>query len=403
MSESVVGRLRAWPGTVSPPLWLGAAGLGRIGLGNALATVFLSVVAVGLVSSQLTDGGVIARSVVLLAILPLLGMRRFPALAPVAVALGALITQLTVGPMITCGVVLPVMCIMAFQLGTRLLPNRQLAIGGAGLVGTGAVELVLDPVLGTVDAAVFMFLLGTGFFVGGLMIRSRIKMVEDLRRRTTELADHRDRTAALAVAADRERVGADLEHAIRLRVAAIGEAAVLGRAMVTTSPEVARSALAEIEVQGRETLAGMRAVVGTLRDAPTEPPPGLADLQALARRATSADTRLRTEGEPRRVGSNIELSAYRILEQVLGTLTDSPRARVEVIVRFAPDALELSVTGPSPAPGRRDAEADASARTSAALTAARTRAEVVGGQLQALTSPGRRRVQVWLPTPATEQ
>jgi len=84
-----------------------------------------------------------------------------------------------------------------------------------------------------------------------------------------EPAEQRDRTAALAVAADRERVSADLEVAIvrgwqggRVRPWA-------GRR--SPQPTMIRTVLAEIEERGRQTLTDMRTVVRTLRDAPTDP------------------------------------------------------------------------------------------------------------------------------------
>ena len=77
-------------------------------------------------------------------------------------------------------------------------------------------------------------------------------MTEALRSRTMELAEQRDRTADLAVEADRERVGADLEVAIRSRVAGIAVAAEYARGQVGDphGPAVIRTALAEIEEQG---------------------------------------------------------------------------------------------------------------------------------------------------------
>ena len=264
--------------------------------------------------------------IVVLAVLPLLAMRRHPVAAPVAVAVLTLIAQLTVGPMVTCGVVLPVIFVMTFQLGSRLLTTIQLTVGGLGVIATALIELLLDPALGTVDAAIFIFGLATAFFIGGLLIRSRVRMTEALRRRTMELAEQRDRTAALAVAADRERVGADLEVAIRSRVAGIAVAAGYARGQVGDPHGAAliRTALAEIEEQGRQTLTDMRAVVGTLRDAPTDPPPGIDDLAALLRRATGADARLRLEGDVRSLSPNVELSTYRIVEQLLATLDRRP-------------------------------------------------------------------------------
>ena len=228
-----VGRIRTetprFPRVLPPaPAWLRA-----IGIANLLATVVFSVAAIYLVRSQPSDGGSWAYVMVLLAVLPLLAMRRHPVLAPAVVAAATLTAQLTVGPLITCGVVLPVIFVMTFQLGSRPLTTRRLALGGLwGVVATALVELLLDPVLGTVDAAIFIFGLATTFFIGGLLVRSRVRMTEALRRRTMELAEQRDRTAALAVAADRERVSADLEISIRSRVAGIAAAAAYARGQI---------------------------------------------------------------------------------------------------------------------------------------------------------------------------
>ncbi|HYI53642.1 MAG TPA: hypothetical protein VEX57_06745 [Microlunatus sp.] len=388
-AQQVAAQARAQPAA--------AGWLRRIGLGNLLATVVFTAAACWLVAEQPTRGGGWAYVIVVLAVLPLLAMRQHPVAAPAAVAAATLLAQLTVGPMITCGVVLPVIFVMTFQLGSRLLTTLQLTAGGLGVIATALTELLLDPALGTIDAAIFIFGLATAFFIGGLLVRSRVKMTDTLRRRTMELAEQRDRTAALAVAADRERVGADLEVAVRSRVAGIAVAARYARGQLGDPHGAAltRTALTEIEEQGRQILTDMRAVVGTLRDAPTDPPPGLDDLAGLLRRATGAGARLRLTGDVRSLSPNVELSAYRIVEQLLATLADDPRARVAIGLRFAPEVLRIEVVGPA----RTEDTADVTAHVSAALTAARTRAEVAGGRLDAAFELGCRRVAVDLPVP----
>lgn len=377
---------------VRPPGWLGA-----VGIGNLLATVILLPCAALLVTEQPVRNDLLAYLLVFLAVLPLLAFRRYPAAAAVAVAAVTLLAQLTVGPLITCGVVLPTVLIMTFQLGSHVISTAQLAIGGIGVITTLLVELLLDPVLGSADAAVFMFGLGTAFFIGGLVIRSQVQLLSALRRRTTELTEQRDRTAAMAVAADRERIGAGLETTVRARLASITSAAVYARDRIDdpAAEPATRAAFAEIEDQGRQSLTAMRTVVGTLRDAPTEPLPGIEDLAGLVRRATGADVRLQLHGEPRPLAPNIELSAYRIVEQLLGTLADNPLTRIAVQLWFAPGALRIEVAGPPPASDTPDS----AARVAAALTAARTRAEVIGGRLESVLTLGRQQVQVLLPVP----
>jgi hypothetical protein len=374
---------------------LGLRWLPVVGIGNLLATVIFAMAAIYLVAAQPTRGGLWAYVVVLAAVLPLLILRRHPVLAPWAVATATLLAQLTVGPLVTCGVVFPTTFVIIFQLGSRLIATTRIALGGLGVIATIMVELLLDPVLGTADAAVFVFGLSTTFFIGGLLIRSRIRMTEDLRHRTRALAEQRDRTAALAVAADRARISADLEVTIRSRVAAIVEAAGIARdrSVHELTYATTTAALTEIEEQGRQALAGMRSVVGGLRDAPTDPAPGLDDLAALLQRATAADVRLRVEGDIRSLGPNTELTAYRITEQLLTTLVDGPPARITVTVRFAPDTLEVAVVGPA----RAEDSVEDTSQVSAALAAAATRAEVAGGRLEAAVRSGQRHIQVVLP------
>ena len=159
-------------------------------------------------------------------------------------------------------------------VGSRLLPTVQCALGGVGLLATGAIETLLDPALGTAEAAVFVFVSGTAFFVGGLTIRSRSAWLRSFvaarssspgsatappRGRCSRpgtdrgrprgehpFPGHRDRRSRRVRACHQKRRGAS---------------------------DAQRPPWLEIEQQGRETLAGMRAVVGGLHDAPTEPPP----------------------------------------------------------------------------------------------------------------------------------
>ncbi len=378
------------PRRPTPPAWLEP-----VGVGNLLATAVLVAAAFPLVAGQPADP--IAYLLVPAIVLPLLAMRRHPSAAPVAVAIGTLLTQLVAGPIVTCGVVVPTTLIMSFQLGSRMVPTRQLGIGGLGLIAVGLVEVLLDPVLRTPDAAVFVFGLGSTLFMAGLVVRSRVRMAQALRRRTSELAEQRDRTAELAVATDRERIGADLDVTVRARVAEIARIAAAGRsAAAAPSPadrDTARAILVEIERRGRDLLAEMRAVVGTMRDAPTIPPPDLGDLADLL----GKDARLRFLGEPRSLPPNVELCAYRIVERLLTVIGSRDRVPVVVTVRFEPDALCLDVLGATPL----DRAAPDEAAAMAALSAARTRAQVLGGRLAATAQAHHRpRVEVVLPVPA---
>ena len=165
-------------------------------------------------------------------------------------------------------------------------------------------------------------------------------------------------------------------------------AAAAGREMVFSDPAAADGAFAAVETSGRATLSQMREVVGTLRqESPTEPQPVLAQLGNLLERATSADARLQVEGSPRALPEGVELSGYRIVEHLLAALEDAPDARIDVRVRFAPDALELEVAGPA----AREAD------PATAFAMVRERAALLGGTLRVENQAGRCDVLVQLP------
>lgn len=363
-----------------------------IGPGYLVAAVVLGVFGVLLAGEQ--DGSVTVAAILMqLTSLPVLLARVAPALAAGSLACGVLINEIVVGPMVRCGVVLPVLFAITYQLGAQFGTARRLQqwVGLAGCSAVALMELAWDPVLDR-SAGLFIGSFGVAVYLAGLLISSRTRLVGALRERTAELGRQRDRTAAVEVAADRARVGSELETLIRSQIRSISTSAELAGAAVRTGnqEELSRSALTEIEQDRRETLNRMREVVGSLRDAPTQPAPGLDQLAALVQNSTVADARLRIVGTARPLTANIELSAYRIIEQLLTTLRDHPLARVEVIVRFRSDALELSVSGPAPA-------AATSVERDATLSAVRARAEMHGGSVRTVHPPGRSETEVRLP------
>jgi signal transduction histidine kinase len=131
----------------------------------------------------------------------------------------------------------------------------------------------------------------------------------------------------------------------------------------------------------------MRQAVGTLRETPTEPEPGLDELGGLLARATTAATRLTVDGPERPLPASIELTGYRIVEQLLTVLHDEPSAQVDVRLRFAPDCLELHVAG-TPAAG---------CDLRQLRSAVQARLALFGGTIDIEDSAGRRSSRVMLP------
>jgi signal transduction histidine kinase len=366
--------------------------LADFGVGFVVAAVILGVLGVLLVSDQ-PGGDVLAAVLIQTTTLPVLLARIAPPLAAWTLAGGVLLNEIVLGPQVRCGVVLPVLFVIVYQLGSSAATARRLhyRLGLVGCAAVAVMELVWDPALDW-SAPLIIGILGIGFYAAGVLISSRNRMIVALRERTAELRRQRNRTAAVEVAADRARVGTELEILIRSQIRSISASAELAGTAVRTGgqEELTRTALTEIEQDGRETLNRMREVVGSLRDAPTQPAPGLDQIADLVARSTGADARLRIEGDARPLTANVELSAYRIIEQLLTTLHDRPAARVEVIVRFHTDALELTVSGPAPT-------AADSTELSSALSAVQERAQLHGGSVRTTHPAGRRATEVRLP------
>ncbi len=372
---------------ISRVSWLWRPAVAGIGWGDiALATALsaFGVVIACRPSPSQPHGSALAAIGMLAITGPVAWQRRAPLGAAIAIAIGTAGNALLIGPLVRCGPSLPAILVIAFFAGTRL-SRPMLATATACCLAAMTVEAWSDPVLGLsfLEVGIPAVL---GACAAGRLAHSRSLAASALRARNAELRAQRERTAELAVAADRARVAADLHDFVHERITAIADVASTGRDLITADPAAATQALAQVETSGRATLAQMREVVGNLRaERLTGPQPVLADLGSLLERATTADARLTVTGSPRELPAGLELSAYRIVEHLLDALEDAPDARVDVRLRFGPDALELDVAGPP------------SSRPGASFATARERVALLGGTLRVQTQPARCTASVSLP------
>jgi signal transduction histidine kinase len=214
-------------------------------------------------------------------------------------------------------------------------------------VGVFVVQAMLAAALpvGPLEGAVTQDLLAVlSAWVIGNTIRQRRQFVEAQR---IEAADR-------AVQAERLRIARELHDMIAHSLGVIAIQAGMGRRVVATQPEQAGRALAVIEDTGRDTLAALRRMLGTLRraetqpgSAPLDPTPGLADLDDLAGRTRDAglDVLVRRDGEQRPLPPDIDLSAYRIIQEaVTNVVRHAHTRRCEVVVTQRSDELSIEVT-----------------------------------------------------------
>ena len=336
------------------------------------------------VQDEEIEASVLAVPLFLLITVPVL-WRRVAPLAVVAVTLGALLVHAALfGSLVRCGTLFPLVFVLAFTTGS-LLERREALLGLGASLATVAVICLTDAVEDLLGALPFVGALTAASWGVGRLVYSRGRMADELEVQTAQLRDARDERTRLEVATDRATLSRDLDELLQRR---LGELARLadpqGR---PTDPAAATATLAEIEHQSRRTLEQMRELVGTLRDEqsdpPTAPQPTLTHLDALLVRTKGADARLRVEGDPQILPAAVELSAFRIVEQLLAALKDVPD--VDVTISFRGDALELAVSGPA---GRRAKES---------IERARERAELHRGTLQATTRDGHTEAVALLP------
>jgi signal transduction histidine kinase len=356
--------------------WLGD----RVGVIAALAAVGLSVYVVVLVNGQ-RGGGVAACFAAIAMTVPIAYARRAPLATSVTVLIATVVNELAFGHLIRCGAALPAAFYLAYVAGNAAI-GRIRSGALAAVIAAIVVQCVYDPRLGPA-VALAMVPVGLVFFGAGLYVRTRADMVESLRDRTAQIREQREQTALLIVAADRARITAEIHTTLRDHLASIGD--LVDAAVDGTAERIA--SFAAIELTGRKLLDSMRGMVGTLRDASTQPEPGLADLTDLLAGQTTANGRLSIVGAARALPASIELAGYRATEQVLTTLRDDPAASVEVSVHFSTDSLELRVAG-SPA---------ASSDLRRALSLARARVALYGGTVDLDDAAGRRTARIRLP------
>jgi signal transduction histidine kinase len=324
---------------------------------------------------------------ILLAVLPVLWRRRAPLIAATGTLIGTAIHVVAYGTITRCGLLLPLLFVEGFAVGAWL-ERRDSLVGLAIVLGSGVVCLSADQSAGwsglTVAVPVTLAVWWTG-----RVVRARSGMVASLRERNSELRAQREANARLEVESDRVRLSAELDQLLRTRLSELTQLAEAG----ATDDQDAGRTFAQIETESRATLEQMRSVVGLLRDgddAVTEPQPTLAHLDALLLSAKGSEARLTVTGEPRVLPAGLELSAYRVVEHLLGATDDAPG--VQVHVDFGAQALEVTVSGPARG-SRRRAEA--------ALDRARERLALHHGSLESEIAGGRTRATAALPVLVT--
>ena len=216
------------------------------------------------------------------------------------------------------------------------------------------------------------------------------------------------RQLEVALIQERRRLAGELHDVAAHHLAGIVVQAAALERLIDRDPQTAREATQQLRRQAKETLSGLRSVVGLLRsDAEAgEPSPGLRDLSELvaSTRALGVDIELldggllgdepgdgtthsTSSGAPSGdtaacipvLSQRADTAVFRVVQQsISNALQHAPGAPITVELRRTEDSLELTVLN---GPAHRPSTDPGGGGTG--LTVMRERADAVGGALQA--------------------
>jgi signal transduction histidine kinase len=233
------------------------------------------------------------------------------------------------------------------------------------------------------------------------------------RRRFT--AASRAQATEQAITEERLRIARELHDMVAHSIGIIAIQAGVGSRVIDTQPAEARAALQAIEATSRETLSGLRRTLVALRQAdptpgsqlaPLAPAPGLADVERLAGTTAQAGIRvdLSWRGERRPLPGDIDLSAYRIVQEaVTNVVRHAGTGSCRVSIDYGAEELSLEVVddgrGIGPAHGVQSTH-PAPAGAGFGITGMRERVSLLHGEFSAGPRPeGGFRVAARLPLP----
>jgi signal transduction histidine kinase len=314
-----------------------------------------------------------ALALVAVACLVLTWRRRWPA-AVLVVSVAAATVYTLLG--YVNGAVLVAPMIAVYTVASLTDVRRAVAYGAGTLAVLGPASIAVNP-LGPFSGGVTILpFMTAAVVVAGIAVANR-------RAYVASIQDRAEQDARRRVDEERLRIARELHDVVAHTMATINVQAGVAAHVLSTRPETAAESLQAIKAASKEGLRELRAILNVLRQAddvdPTEPAPGLAQLEALvtgARRA-GLETAVTVTGDPVPLPAAADLAAYRIVQESLtNAIRHAGPATATVCLSYGADELRIEVTDTGQGP-----PADA---TSAGLGLAgmRERAAAVGGTVQ---------------------
>jgi signal transduction histidine kinase len=241
----------------------------------------------------------------------------------------------------------PFVAYLAASYGAGAFADGRRALAGlaVGVAGVSAIAASAPSFADFFFPMTFM----AGAWLAGRTVRNRSRLAAELHEAAVVAAEAHEAEAARAVAEERRRIAREMHDVVAHSMSVMVVQAGGARRILRQDTARADAAGEQIERTGREALAEMRRMLGFLRageDDPTEPQPGLERLDALVARTRDAGlpVTVRVVGEPRRLSSGLDLTAYRIVQEGLtNAMKHAGGAPTEVDVRWGAQRLELEI------------------------------------------------------------
>jgi signal transduction histidine kinase len=220
----------------------------------------------------------------------------------------------------------------------------------------------------------------------GEFSRSRRDYLLEVEERALAAERTREAEACRRVAEERLRIARELHDSLGHHLTVVIMHAGGALLHSGTDPEPAYAALATIKSAGQEALRELRGTLQVLREfdadpaeARLRPRPTLEQLDDLVRRTEAAGPAVTTQvlGERRSLPANVELTAFRIVQEALTNVSRHAAAdTVRVSLRYERDHLVVQIDDDGHGPTTPDGGGTG-------LIGMRQRAAAIGGQLVA--------------------
>ena len=216
----------------------------------------------------------------------------------------------------------------------------------------------------------------------GVAVRMQRAALDAAEARARQAEQTREEEAERRVTDERVRIARELHDVVAHHISVINVQAGVARHLMDNRPEQAREALGLVRDASKTVLSEMSAVVGLLRtpeeDAPVEPAPGLARLDALVEsvRRAGLDLTSVAAGERQDLAPLSDLTAYRVVQESLTNAVKYGTGSAELVVDHGPEGVCIEVRNPI-------AEGRAAAGGGHGLIGTRQRVEAVRGRCAA--------------------